>query len=407
MIGLIIKRAIKQGSMLKHALKNIVMKIPGTILVIIITAWAFLSAAGYAMPDGSSLTIDGPYVLYRGDSIIVNYIDSASGRLSLRTRYWNLSQKDSIQLVVNTDESGKTFNVKLNPKLPTQKSVYGAPKKMLVLSDIEGNFSAMRKMLQGNGVMDEQYHWTFGNGHLVLLGDFVDRGTMVTEVLWLIYYLESQAAANGGKVHYILGNHEIMNMTGDLRYLHPRYLAHADTMKVQYLELFGPQAELGRWLSTKNIIESVGRVLFIHSGVSAYINQAELPPDAINDTARLYYFDTSSAAYPSPVSNLLFSDYGPFWYRGYYFGSPRATQEQVDSTLNLYNSRYIVTGHTLISKEIISLYEGKIINVDLPHHLGFSEALLFEGNKMYRVDNTGLKKDIKMVKDIVNPASHD
>jgi hypothetical protein len=253
-------------------------------------------------------------------------------------------------------------------------------------------------MLQGNGVMDEQYRWTYGNGHLVLLGDFVDRGTMVTEVLWLIYHLETQAAANGGKLHYILGNHEIMNMTGDLRYLHPRYLAHADTMKVPYLQLYGPQAELGRWLSTKNVIESIGRGLFLHSGISAYFNQIQMPLVAINDTARLYYYDTMEL--PSPIANLVFSDYGPFWYRGYYFGTPLATQGQIDSTLNLYHCRHIVTGHTLISKEIISLYNGKIRNIDLPHYLGFSEALLFEGNKMYRVDAAGLKKEIRPASNI-------
>jgi hypothetical protein len=254
--------------------------------------------------------------------------------------------------------------------------------------------------------MDDHYHWTFGNGHLVLIGDFVDRGTMVTEVLWLLYSLETQAAASGGKVHYILGNHEIMNMTGDLRYLHPRYLAHADTMKIPYMQLFGQQAELGRWLASKNVIESVGRVLFLHSGVSSYFNQVEMPLNAINDTARLYYYDTMEL--PSPIANLVFSDYGPFWYRGYYFGTPPATQGQVDSTLNLYHCRYIVTGHTLISKEIISRYDGKVINIDLPHYLGISEALLFEANKMYRVDTAGLKKEISALPNIkISPSSQD
>jgi hypothetical protein len=105
-------------------------------------------------------------------------------------------------------------------------------------------------------------------GHLVLVGDFVDRGTMVTEVLWLIYSLESQAEAAGGKVHYILGNHEIMNMNGDHHYVHPRYKAHADSMHISYLKLFSQQSELGRWFATKNVTERIGNVLFAHAGFS-------------------------------------------------------------------------------------------------------------------------------------------
>jgi hypothetical protein len=295
------------------------------------------------------------------------------------------SQKDQLQLVVQTDEPGKTFNVKLHTKYTPEKATYSKPKKMMVVSDIEGEFAALRKLLQANGVIDKDYHWTFGEGHLVMVGDFVDRGTMVTEVLWLAYSLENQAEAAGGKVHFILGNHEIMNMNGDHHYVHPRYMAHADSMRVPYLDLFGQNAELGRWLATKNITERIGNILFAHGGFSSYMNQAQIPIKGISDTARLYYTDTS-ANYPSIYSELLFSDFGPFWYRGYYLGTPRATAEQVDSTLNLYESRYIVTGHTVVAKEIVSMFGGKVINIDLPHKLGISEALMIEGNKMYRVN---------------------
>ena len=95
-----------------------------------------------------SITIDGPYVLYRGDSIIVNYIDSANGMLSVRSSQYHLSQKDQVQLVVNTDEMGKTFNVKLQPKLTSEKSTYDKAKKILALSDIEGEFSAFRQLFR-------------------------------------------------------------------------------------------------------------------------------------------------------------------------------------------------------------------------------------------------------------------
>ena len=116
---------------------------------------------------------------------------------------------------------------------------------MLILSDIEGNFGAFRKLLQANHVIDDNFNWTFEKNHLVLIGDFVDRGTMVTEVLWLIYSLEEKAKAAGGYVHYILGNHEIMNMSNDLRYVQDRYIRNAALMSRSYMQLFGPDAEIG------------------------------------------------------------------------------------------------------------------------------------------------------------------
>jgi hypothetical protein len=288
---------------------------------------------------------------------------------------------------VRTDEPGKTFQVKIRHHHEPEKPVHGKPKKMLILSDIEGQFGAFRKLLQGNGVIDSNYQWTFGNGHLVLIGDFVDRGDMVTEVLWLIYSLESQALAAGGKVHYVLGNHEVMNMNGELDYVHPRYMEHARMLQLPYIHLFGKQSEIGRWMGSKNVAERVGNILFTHGGMSAYINIMELPLKDLNDSCRLYYNDTAYN-YPSPHTQILFSDMGPFWYRGYYTGQ-RATQAQVDSTLRLYDARYITTGHTVIARQIVTLYEGKVINTDLQHAKGITEALLVEGNKMQRVNIAG------------------
>src|SRR4030095_8865577 len=110
-------------------------------------------------------TIDGPYVLYRNDSVFIKYIEESSAIKSVKTDSMPASMRNSINLQVNTDVPGKTFNVQLKQKLSEEKSEYKGIKKMLVLSDIEGNFEAFRKLLQGNQVIDENFNWTFGKDH--------------------------------------------------------------------------------------------------------------------------------------------------------------------------------------------------------------------------------------------------
>jgi len=337
-------------------------------------------------------TIDGPYVLYRNDSVFVKYIENNSGIKLVRTDSTSIASKSNINLEVNTDIPGKTFNVQLKPKLVNEKSDYNGIKKMLVISDIEGNFEAFRKLLQANQVIDENFNWTFNKDHLVLVGDFVDRGMMVTEVLWFIYMLEEKAKAAGGYVHYILGNHEIMNMSDDLDYVQQRYLQHAALMNKPYMQLFGHDAEIGRWLATKNIVERIGNTIFTHGGISSYLNNLDIPLKELNDLARPYYTDTTYN-YPDPRLNLVFSDYGPFWYRGYY-KEPRAEEQQVDSTLDIYRVRQIVTGHTIIAREIRSLYNEKVFDVDVHHAEGQPEALLIENGKFWRVNTSGEKLGI-------------
>ena len=346
-------------------------------------------------PTSNPVVIDGPYVLYRNDSVFVNYIEDTGGTKSVRTENTLSSAKNTITLQVNTDIPGKTFTVQLKEKLSNEKTEYNGIKKMLVLSDIEGNFEAFRKLLQGNHVIDDNFNWTFGKDHLVLVGDFVDRGTMVTEVLWFIYMLEEKAKAAGGYVHFILGNHEIMNMSNDLGYVDQRYIQHAALMNTPYMQLFGQDAELGRWLATKNVVERIGKTLFTHGGISSYMNQVALPLKELNDMTRAYYADTLYK-YKDTRLNIIYSDFGPFWYRGYY-KPPRAGVEQVDSTLNIYGVNQITTGHTIISTEIRSLYKGKLYNTDVHHAEGQSEALLIDDKKFWRVNNKGEKFEIRPV----------
>jgi hypothetical protein len=281
------------------------------------------------------------------------------------------------------------FSFPLKKEIGIERAEYGTFSKMLIISDVEGNFAGFRRQLIMNGVIDRSYKWIFEDGHLVIVGDCFDRGEQVTECLWLIYGLEEKARRKGGCVHFILGNHEIMNLNGDWRYVHPKYAPASKSAKTA---LYNGNNELWQWLCTKNIIEKVGSVLFVHAGIATELLNLNLSVSEINRIARPYY-TRSNELITNPVIHIIFnSESSPFWYRGYY--KEIASEDLIDATLKHFNVNTIVTGHTVVDK-VSSFFNGKVINVDTDHASGNSEALLIKKHRFYRIDKDGKRERLK------------
>jgi hypothetical protein len=347
-----------------------------------------------AMGISPKMHVDGPYVSYRDEKVFVKYIMQEEGTKMVVTDSTPLADKKNITLRVNTDVPGKMFEVQLKNELTAEEAEYPSVDKLLVVSDIEGNFGALSNMLLLNGVIDTAFNWAFGNGHIVLTGDFVDRGQLVTEVLWLIYSLEDKAKAAGGHVHYILGNHEVMNMSGDLRYVNPKYKESASLLNATIESLFDEHSELGRWLRTKNIVEKIGDNLFVHGGISDEMNKLKLSVSDINTMARPFYADTTYK-YPDKKLPVIFSDAGPFWYRGYYQKDPENLLPlQIRKTLSRSGAKHIFTGHSIVGDTISVWFDGRLVNTDVHHAEGKSEAVLMENGKYYRVTIKGTRSEI-------------
>ncbi|UPK70628.1 thioredoxin-like domain-containing protein [Chitinophaga filiformis] len=347
--------------------------------------------------------IDGPYVFYKDDSIIT-YSIHGSSVISKRQ-----GRKDNITLETQGINYGNRFGFRLKPQLKVEPSEFAAVDKIFALSDIEGNLEVLIRLLKNNNVIDNDLNWTFGKGHMVFVGDIFDRGEQVTECLWLLYALEGKARDAGGYVHFILGNHEIMNLSGNMSYVKEKYKQNAARLGKSYKELYGKDSELGQWLRTKNIIEKIGDKLFVHGGVSKEVNDLPLSIAQINELARQYY-DNAEIASKSPdsVVNVLYNvsdKLSPFWYRSYYLDQGmklkydnikgrldtiyKASDALVDDVLGNLGVKNIITGHTIVSDTISVHYDGKVINTDTKHAEGKSEALLIEHNNFYRVNDYG------------------
>lgn len=315
------------------------------------------------------MTSDGPYVHY------------LPGKRGLEVS-WVCKGKTVKQVIANATDAvikpacgfPKPITIRdVSPTLPVP--VKFTAKNLIALSDVHGQFDTMVKLLQANGIIDRDMKWAFGEGHMVMVGDMFDRGPKVTEVLWLLYQLEAEAAAAGGAVHVVLGNHETMVFYDDLRYIHPKYAAVAKQLNDTYTGLFSEQTVLGRWLRSKPMLLQVNDILFVHGGLSPEFAALNMTAQETNEAFRTTLGlprDTIRATQPAA---LLYGARGPIWYRGY-FNEPKIDTASLDKLLSQYAVKRIVVGHTTMSG-VFSHYDGRVISVDTAIQKGVGGELFF------------------------------
>ena len=353
---------------------------------------SFLASAGDP-PDLSEAGPDGPHVFYRGKNIVVKTIEQQDTSQIIRVKYY--TKREEVSLRCSLPETGDAFSFSLKNKHKIEKERYSMPDRMLVVSDIEGNFEAFKIILQSAKVIDSKFNWSYGDGHLVLVGDFFDRGLNVTEVLWLIYKLETEAEAAGGKIHFILGNHEAMNLCGEYRYVRNKYMENAQLIGEEYGLWYDDHSELGRWLRSKNAIEKIGDYVFCHGGVSPYLAGSTLRLSDINDIARKYLGKNYADITDSLAQYVYHPQVGIFWFRG--ASKNLLSQEEMAATLAFVDAKRIVVGHTLVN-DVSALYDGGLICVDLFHdenlRVGLLKTLYVEKGMMYSLDSKGIKSSV-------------
>ncbi len=200
--------------------------------------------------------------------------------------------------------------------------------RILAMADIHGNFEAAAALLQRNGVLDDGLEWVGGRTTFVQTGDFTDRGPEVRRVMDLLISLDRNAPDD--RVIVLLGNHESLNIIGDLRDVTAAdYASFADSDSesrrqealqayvdfekrrserlgnppvsptaeverawmdahppgfLEHREAFGPDGKYGQWIRERPTVAKVGETLFLHAGIHPSL--AELSIDEINARVR-------------------------------------------------------------------------------------------------------------------------
>lgn len=163
--------------------------------------------------------------------------------------------------------------------------------RVVAVGDVHGALDELTALLTDVGLIDDQLRWSGGRAHLVSLGDLLDRGDQGRQVMDLMMRLQQEAAAAGGAVHVLLGNHEAMNLTGDLRYVSEGDYAQFGSQArgglppgfFERRAALAPDGRYGRWLLGLPAALVVNDTLFVHGGVSTMLDGMSL--DEINTAA--------------------------------------------------------------------------------------------------------------------------
>jgi Calcineurin-like phosphoesterase len=202
----------------------------------------------------------------------------------------------------------------------------GQPRESVVaIADVHNAFDNFVAILLRTGLIDKQNHWAGGKTTFVQVGDLLDRGPKPREVMDLMMALEKEAPQAGGRVVSLLGNHEVMNIMGDLRYVAPaNYASFADGKSaerqkaaydeyvkwrgshasliaelpqpmelteaewmarhplgfIEQREAFGPKGQYGEWLRGHDAVAEIDGVIFLHGGIHPDLANTKL--DAMN-----------------------------------------------------------------------------------------------------------------------------
>ena len=299
---------------------------------------------------------------------------------------------------------------------------YPASPRIVAVGDLHGDYEAWIAIARDARLIDARNRWTGGRATLVQLGDITDRGPDSLKIIRHLQKLQKEAARAGGRVIVLVGNHEAMNVTGDLRYVHAgEYAAFADRNsearrdavyeanennfltfyrardpslspqairdkwisetplgEVEHQAAWSPAGELGKWTASLPPVAKIGDRLVVHGGLSApYTAMGGL--DEINRrvSAALKAGETAPAS-------IINDPLGPLWYRGLLTRGPAFEKEvaaaaaasgvaaaprppiaeELDLVLTAFGAKRLVVGHTPQVKGIAALHGGKLMVVD-------------------------------------------
>ncbi|KAJ9471271.1 Shewanella-like protein phosphatase 2 [Diplonema papillatum] len=235
-------------------------------------------------------------------------------------------------------------------------------RRTIAIGDLHGDLDAAMRVLKLARVVDDAGSWIGGRTVVVQLGDLTDRGTDSAGCVDLFLRLQAEAAAAGGEVVTILGNHELMNLSGDLRYVNPQEMKSFGG-RTAWSQAWAPAGEYGQKLLRFPLVAKKGDTLFVHGGLPGPL--ASMGVDRLNKRA-------SEAMQSGSWRDVVLGPSGLPWYRDQVYGAETGDCDDVWGALRAFDDAgegpisRIVVGHTIQRGGQIGVFcQGALIAADI------------------------------------------
>ncbi len=288
--------------------------------------------------------------------------------------------------------------------------------RVVAIGDLHGDYGQYIKAMQSAGLIDKSGKWSGGQTHLVQTGDVPDRGPDTKKIIDHLVKLSKQAKKAGGYVHLLIGNHEAMDVVGDLRYVTPGEFAafasknaarlqelqwqrQVEWMKantpdfaeidleayrkewekqvplgwVEHRQAWSINGPYGEYVKHNQVAIQINDTIFLHGGISAKYCKLSLKSMTDDVIETLEHYD------PAIVS-IVNDPLGPLWYRGLALEKETDVFSQtLDNILNRYGAKRIVIGHTPTGGVVWPRFDQRVVANDTGHssyygaHIGVLE----------------------------------
>jgi hypothetical protein len=250
------------------------------------------------------------------------------------------------------------------PTAPTDICDLHTDQRVVAIGDVHGAYEPFVAILREAGLIDARDRWIGGSALLVQTGDVLDRGPDSRRVIDLLRKLERSAARAGGGVYALLGNHELMRLTGDWRYVSAREVAAFrrgdSTGADEFRAAFAAAGGYGRWLISHAAIAKINGMIFVHGGVSPSV--APLGCRGINAAIETELDDLAAGR---NLSTALGNDVsGPLWYRGLATEPEDSFASSVGTIFQNLDANGMVIGHTVSPGRITTRFAGRVVMID-------------------------------------------
>lgn len=264
---------------------------------------------------------------------------------------------------------------------------FAAAERIVAIGDLHGDLDATRAALRLAGAIDERSRWVGGKLVIVQTGDQLDRGDGERAILDLFERLTDEATKAGGAFHVLNGNHEVMNVMGDLRYVTPE--GFRDFTPLSGLDLssqalsklppneraraaaFRPGGPYAMLLAKRNTVVVIGENVFAHGGVLP--EHVDYGLERLNREVRMWMRGERSRP-----SEAAIGENGVVWTREYSDHPDAQDCVALGLALRKLGAKRMAVAHTVQKNGISSACDERVwrIDVGMAKHYGGRPAVL-------------------------------